>query len=260
LLFIKGKIASKGIAIGKLKEFTKNGNAIKCNHIEDTNNEWERFVKAKETAMNELEMLYERAVKEVGEENAAIFEVHQMMLEDDDYMDSVKNIIVARQVNAEFAVATTGDHFALIFSEMEDDYMKERAADVRDISERLIHALSDQQTIELEEPGNGEPVIIIADDLVPSETIQLDRKKVLAFITRLGSANSHTAILARTMNIPALVCSQAGKDVDGKMAIVDGDAGEIIIEPDGDDHRTAPILNFSDLLLKYIVLNHSSRY
>lgn len=246
MLFIEGKIASKGIAIGRLKEFTPKGNEIECNHIDDTEKEWERFVKAQETAIHELEMLYEKAAKEVGEDNASIFEVHQMMLEDEDYTDSVKNIIETRRVNAEFAVAATGDHFALQFSSMEDDYMRGRAADVKDISERLIRILSGRQNSlpeDEKEADSGEPVIVIADDLMPSETIQLDRTKVLAFVTRLGSANSHTAILARTMNIPALVSSPLEKNIDGKMAIVDGDAGKIILEP-----NEATIMEYMDKL------------
>lgn len=247
MLCIGGKIAFGGIAIGKMKEFSKEKNVVRRIRIENANEEQKRFEEARDLAVEELQVLYEKAVKEVGEANAAIFEVHQMMLEDDDYLDSVKNIIKTQQVNAEFAVAVTGDNFASMFSEMNDDYMKERAADVKDISERLIRVLSQKSVAsqnkaalydgekDLSAEGSEvseEPVIIIADDLAPSETIQLDRSKVLAFVTRQGSTNSHTAILARTMNIPALVCTPIEYHMDGKPAIVDGVKGKVIIDPD----------------------------
>lgn len=229
MICVNGKTAFGGIAIGPIRELTKENNVVRRSHVEDTAAETKRFEQAKVVAGKELAVLYEKAVKEVGEANAAIFEVHQMMLEDDDYCDSVNNIITAQQVNAEFAVATTGDNFSAMFAGMDDDYMKERAADVKDISERLIHVLMNgtgEQKIETEQ------AIILADDLAPSETIQLDREKVLAFVTRQGSTNSHTAILARTMNIPALVSTPVGGDMDGRMAVVDGQQGRIIIDPD----------------------------
>lgn len=228
---IEGKIAFSGVAIGKMKEFRKEKNVVRRVRIVDVEAEQERFEAARMVAVKELQVLYEKAVKEVGETNAAIFEVHQMMLEDDDYLDSVRNIIKTQQVNAEFATAVTGDNFASMFSEMDDDYMKERAADVKDISERLIRVLSGEMAAK-KDTKREEPMIIVAEDLAPSETIQLDRAKVLAFVTRQGSTNSHTAILARTMNIPALVCTPIHQEVDGKLAVVDGINGKIVIEPD----------------------------
>ncbi len=196
-----------------------------------------RFEAARDQAAEELKGLYDKAVKEVGEANAAIFEVHQMMLEDEDYLDSVRNIIEAQSVNAEFAVATTGDNFARMFADMDDDYMKERAADVKDISERVIRVLSQKEEKVNTSGAEKEKYIIAADDLAPSETIQLDRETVLAFVTRHGSTNSHTAILARTMNIPALVSTAVPKEVNGKMAIVDGFKGIVIIDPDEETLR-----------------------
>ena len=188
-----------------------------------------RYEAATKTAIEQLNVLYEKAVQEVGEMNAAVFEVHAMMLEDDDYVDSIKNIIETQQVNAEFAVATTGDNFAKMFADMNDDYFSARAADVKDISERLVNILSGRE--------NGstigeEPVIIVADDLAPRETVQMDKEKLLAFVTRYGSSNSHTAILARTMNIPALIGVEIQEDWNHKMAIVDGYSGTLYIEPD----------------------------
>lgn len=204
MICIEGKTAFSGIAIGPIREFAKKSSAVRRSHVDDTAAECTRFEEAKKVAMEELGALYDKAVKEVGEDNAAIFEVHQMMLDDEDYCDSIRNIITTQEVNAEFAVATTGDNFAAMFAGMDDEYMKARSADVKDISERLIAVLhhgSGAQSMEMEQ------AIILADDLAPSETIQLDRSKVLAFVTREGSTNSHTAILARTMNIPALVCT-----------------------------------------------------
>ncbi len=233
MLTINGKAAFGGIVIGKIKEFSKEKNVVRRTKITDVKEEYTRFENAREMAISQLSKLYEKAVKEVGEANAAIFEVHQMMLEDDDYLDSVKNMIETQMVNAEFAVATTGDNFASIFSEMDDEYMKERAADVKDISERVIRILSGVADSD-ELAGEEEAFIVVADDLAPSETIQLDRSKVLAFVTRKGSTNSHTAILARTMNIPALVCTPLENDVDGKIAVVDGNSGKIILDPEED--------------------------
>lgn len=224
-----GKSIFKGIAIGRILFYQKAEQAVTRTKIQDTDAEIRRYEAATKTAIEQLNVLYEKAVQEVGEMNAAVFEVHAMMLEDDDYVDSIKNIIETQQVNAEFAVATTGDNFAKMFADMNDDYFSARAADVKDISERLVNILSGRE--------NGstigeEPVIIVADDLAPSETVQMDKEKLLAFVTRYGSSNSHTAILARTMNIPALIGVEIQEDWNHKMAIVDGYSGTLYIEPD----------------------------
>ena len=226
-----GKSIFKGIAIGKILFYQKGEQPVKRVKIEDTAEQIKRYEDARAKAAEQLQGLYEKAVKEVGEANAAVFEVHQMMLEDDDYIDSVVNIIETQQVNAEFAVATTGDNFAKMFAEMEDDYFKARAADVKDISERMVNILSGNES------GGAigdEPVIVVAEDLAPSETVQMDKEKLLAFVTRLGSANSHTAILARTMNIPALIEVDIKEEWNGKMAVVDGYTGTFYIDPDED--------------------------
>ena len=224
-----GKSIFKGIAIGKILFYQKGEQPVKRVKIEDTAEQIKRYEDARAKAAEQLQGLYEKALKEVGEANAAVFEVHQMMLEDDDYIDSVVNIIETQQVNAEFAVATTGDNFAKMFAEMEDDYFKARAADVKDISERMVNILSGNES------GGAigdEPVIVVAEDLAPSETVQMDKEKLLAFVTRLGSANSHTAILARTMNIPALIEVDIKEEWNGKMAVVDGYTGTFYIDPD----------------------------
>lgn len=235
-MVLKGKSVFGGIAIGKIAVYKKKENTVKRNRVEDTAAEVLRFEQAKEQAKQELSVLYDKALKEVGEVNAAIFEVHQMMLDDLDYVESITNMICAQEVNAEFAVASTGDNFAEMFSAMDDAYMRERAADVKDISNRVIAVLQ----------GKGEggftdedAVIILADDLAPSETVQLDKSKVLSFVTRHGSTNSHTAILARTMNIPALVgvdfSEELGCDMlsaEGALGIVDGFKGIIYINPE----------------------------
>lgn len=225
---IQGKSVYSGVAIGRLAIYRKSENQVKREKITDTAKEVKRFEDAKDTAKQQLAGLYDKALKEVGEVNAAIFEVHQMMLNDLDYIESITNMIEGQQVNAEYAVATTGDTFSEMFAAMDDDYMRERAADVRDVSNRVVSILQGNG-------GNGlnadEPVILLADDLAPSETVQLDKSKVLAFVTRHGSTNSHTAILARTMNIPALIGVDFPEDVDGKMGIVDGYEGRIIIDP-----------------------------
>lgn len=231
---VQGKIAFGGIAIGKIKELLPQSHEVRRVKVEDTAAEMDRFEQAKEETKRQLHGLYEKAVKEVGEDNAAIFEIHQMMLEDLDYLDSIRNMIETQSVNAEFAVAMTGDNFAQMFAQMDDDYMKARAADVKDISERLIRVLSNRQNQTGETGDSDEKYIIVADDLAPSETIQLDREKVLAFVTRKGSTNSHTAILARTMNIPALVLTPVAEEINGKEAIVDGFTGTVILEPDED--------------------------
>ena len=225
---IQGKSVYSGVAIGRLAIYRKSENQVKREKITDTAKEVKRFEDAKDTAKQQLAGLYDKALKEVGEVNAAIFEVHQMMLDDLDYIESITNMIEGQQVNAEYAVATTGDTFSEMFAAMDDDYMRERAADVRDVSNRVVSILQGNG-------GNGlnadEPVILLADDLAPSETVQLDKSKVLSFVTRHGSTNSHTAILARTMNIPALIGVDFPEDVDGKMGIVDGYEGKIIIDP-----------------------------
>lgn len=226
-----GKSVYGGIAIGKIHVMAKSEQFIVRHKVENQDKEIERFEAAKTEAQKQLSVLYDKAVKEVGEASAAIFEVHQMMLDDDDYLDSIKNIISEQCVNAEYAIGVTADNFADMFSSMDDAYMKERAADVRDISERIIRILTNADS---EKDLSDEPVIILADDLAPSETVQLDKNLVLSFVTVNGSTNSHTAILARTMNIPALigVNIEISADLEGKMAVVDGFNGVIYIEPD----------------------------
>ena len=225
---LSGKAAFKGVAIGKVKEFGGKQVEVNRTSVTDVEAEISRFEAAKETASDQLGKLYEKAVAEVGEENAAIFEVHQMMLEDEDYLDGIKGMIRDEQVNAEYAVSMTGQNFSEIFASMDDDYMRERAADVKDISARVVRILAG-----VEEVGDvmEEQSIKVAEDLAHRETLQL-RSKVLAFVTRKGSTNSHTAILARTMNIPALVMVSEAENVDGLMGIVDGKEGKLIIEPD----------------------------
>ena len=226
---VTGKSILKGIAIGKILFYQKGEQAVKRVKIEDTDAEIKRYENAREIAVVQLNELYQKALKEVGEMNAAVFEVHAMMVEDGDYVDSIVNIIETQQVNAEYAVATTGDNFSKMFAEMEDDYFKARAADVKDISERIVNILSGKET----SGGIGEePVIVVADDLAPSETVQMDKDKLLAFVTKHGSANSHTAILARTMNIPALIGVSIKAEWNGKLAVVDGYSGTLYIEPD----------------------------
>lgn len=226
-----GKKVFSGIAIAKVLFYSKQQNQVVRRHIEDTQAEITRYQDAKSTAIEQLQGLYEKALKEVGEMNAQIFEVHQMMLEDDDYNDSVCNMIRAQEINAEYAVATTGDNFAKMFAEMEDDYFRARSADIKDISERVLSILNgNQQSSNL----GDEPVILVAEDLAPSETVQMDKSKLAAFVTRLGSANSHTAILARTMGIPALIGVTIREGWNGKLAVVDGVEGKIIVEPDED--------------------------
>lgn len=225
---LEGKSVFNGIAIGKCKIFGKKDQVVKRSKVTDTDLEIKRFTQAKEQAKSQLEALYEKALKEVGEANAAIFEVHQMMLDDLDYVESITNMISSQGINAEYAVATTGDNFAEMFAAMDDDYMRERAADVKDISNRVIHILQGGS----EQAGLGDqPVIVLADDLAPSETVQLDKSKVLSFVTRHGSTNSHTAILARTMNIPALIGVDYPEDAEGHMAVVDGRNGVFLLDP-----------------------------
>lgn len=229
---LDGKSVFSGIAIGKCKVFGKKESLVKRNKVEDTATEIKRFSQAKEQAKEQLANLYDKALREVGEANAMIFEVHQMMLDDLDYVESITNMISSQGINAEFAVASTGDNFAEMFAAMDDDYMRERAADVKDISNRVISILQGEQS---QGSLGDEPVILLADDLAPSETVQLDKSKVLSFVTRHGSTNSHTAILARTMNIPALIGVDFPEGVDGKKAIVDGKQGTFILEPTEDE-------------------------
>ncbi len=224
-----GKSIFKGTAIGRVLFYSKNQQQVKRTKIEDAEAEIARYEAAKATAIEQLGALHDKALAEVGEANAMIFEVHAMMLEDDDYNDSVYNIIRNDGVNAEFAVATTGDNFSVMFAEMDDEYFKARAADVKDISERVIGVLMGRTT---DGDLGDEPVIVVAEDLAPSETVQMDKSKLLAFVTRLGSSNSHTAILARTMNIPALIGIDIKEEWNGKMAIVDGKTGTFYVDPD----------------------------
>ena len=226
-----GKSVFGGIAIGKISVYQKKEQQVKRVKVENPDQEMARYEKAKAEGIRQLQGLYDKALKEVGEANAAIFEVHQMMMEDDGYNESVENIVRSQGVNAEYAVATTGDNYAQMFSAMDDDYMRERAADVRDISERLLTILNGEDTGSVDA---DEPKIIVAEDLAPSETVQLDKDKVLSFVTVKGSLNSHTAILARTMAIPALVNTSMTLDsvMDGKLGIVDGASGTFYVDPD----------------------------
>lgn len=228
----QGKSVFGGIAIGKIQVWKKGEQQVKRYKVEDLDGEVARFQTAKDEAVEQLGALYEKALKEVGEASAAIFEVHQMLLEDDDYIESVENIIRTQEVNAEYALAATGDNFANMFAAMDDEYMRERAADFKDITERVITILNGggQQQMDA-----SEPTIIIADDLAPSETVQMDKDKVLSFVTVHGSLNSHTAILARTMGIPALIGTlelHLDESLNGAMAVVDGNDGCVYIDPD----------------------------
>ena len=229
----EGKSVFGGIAIGKIRVYQKNQQQVKRYKVEDTEQEVSRYQNAKEKAIQELQELYDKALREIGQANAAIFEVHQMMLEDDDYNDSVENMIRMEQINAEYADAVTGDNFSEMFASMDDEYMKGRAVDVKDISERVLATLHGTSAVDLTE---DEPVIIVSDDLAPSETVQMDKSKVLSFVTEHGSLNSHTAILARTMGIPALVGTNLPvlSSLDGKFAIVDGASGKFYVEPEED--------------------------
>ena len=231
MVIYEGKAVFEGVAIGKLSVYKKNEEIVKREKVTDVEAEVARYAAARETATEQLQALYEKAVKEVGEAGAEIFEAHQMMVEDGDFIDSAENIIRTQSVNAEFAVAETGDNFKKMFEEMDDEYFRGRAADVKDISERIIRILQGS--------GNGgiqsdEPVIVVADDLAPSETVQMDKDKILSFVTVHGSANSHTSILAKTMNIPAIIgCDiPLSDEVDGREAIVDGFEGKVYVDPE----------------------------
>lgn len=224
----QGKSVFGGIAIGKIRVYKKGEQQVKRVRITDADAEMSRYEAAKAEAVRQLQALYDKAVKEVGEANAAIFEIHQMMLEDEDYLEAVKGIIETQLASAEHAVSTTGENFAAAFAAMDDTYMQARAADVKDISNRVVNILSGQ-----EDGGFSDdtPAILVADDLTPSETVQLDKSKLLGFITRHGSVNSHTAILARTMNIPALIGVDFDESWDGKPAVLDGYNHCVYIDP-----------------------------
>ena len=227
----QGKSVYKGIVMGPVVVLKKNDYQVKRTKIEDAQKEADRVQDAVKRSQEQLQKLYDKALKEVGEASAAIFEVHQMMLEDEDYLEAIQNMIETEMVNAEYAVAVTGDNFSQMFASMDDDYMKARAADIKDISERLVRNLSGQEDTDL---SNIDPSIIVADDLSPSETVQMDKDKILAFVTVHGSTNSHTAILARMMNIPALIGVPLELDelASGTTAVVDGFTGQVTFEPD----------------------------
>lgn len=235
MISFKGKGVYGAVAIGNVSLFKRGDVQVRRTHVEDIQAEFKRFEAAKELAVEQLGAIYEKALKEVGETHAQIFEVHMMMLEDDDYNESIANLIETQSVNAEYAVASTADNFAAMFAAMDDAYMQARAADVKDISNRLISCLTDPDAAAAE--SSGEKMIVCADDLAPSETVSLDKERVLAFVTAFGSSNSHTAILARNMNIPAVISvgEEFLKSVkDGDKIIVDGHTGEIIVSPDAD--------------------------
>ena len=248
-----GKSVFGGIAIGKISVYQKKEQQVKRVKIDDPEQEMARYEKAKAEGIKQLQGLYDKALREVGEANAAIFEVHQMMMEDDGYNESVENIIRSQGVNAEYAVATTGDNYAQMFSAMDDDYMRERAADVRDISERLLTILNGEETGAVDA---DEPKIIVAEDLAPSETVQLDKDKVLSFVTVKGSLNSHTAILARTMAIPALVNTSVSleSEMDGRLGIVDGADGTFYVDPDEETLAEMKKRQEEDLFRKQLLL------
>lgn len=231
MITIEGKSVFGGVSIGKLMFYKRNEKVIRRTHVDDVDAEWKRFEEAKNTAIDQLKDLYNKAIEDVGEANAMIFEIHQMMLDDLDYLESIEGIIRTQSVNAEYAVSTTADNFAQMFASMDDAYMQGRAADVKDVSERVLDILCGV--------SNGtremtEPCIVAVDDLAPSETVQLDKEKVLGFATMYGSSNSHTAILARTMNIPAVIGmgEALNPKYDGEMAIIDGFTGTIYVDPD----------------------------
>lgn len=234
----QGKSVYKGIVMGPVVVLKKNDYQVKRTRIDDADAEIARTMQAVEQAKEQLQKLYDKAILEVGEASAAIFEVHQMMLEDDDYLEAIHNTIRTELVNAEYAVAVTGDNFSQMFAAMDNDYMKARAADIKDISERVVRNLCGVEDIDL---SAGEPSVIVADDLSPSETVQMDKKKILAFVTVHGSTNSHTAILARMMNIPALIGVPLPLEQmkNGMLVVVDGFEGKVIFEPDSDTRAKA---------------------
>ena len=249
----EGKSVFKGVAIGKIFVYKKADNAVKKETVADTAAEMARFEAAKEKALGQLKGLYEKALKDVGEEEAMIFDVHQMLLDDPDYNDSIKDIIENEKMNAEYAVFMTSEQFAAMFLSMDDDYMRGRAADIKDISERVISILNGSQVSPEAMP---EPVIIVAEDLAPSETVQLDKDKVLSFVTVKGSLNSHTAILARTMAIPALVNTSVSleSEMDGRLGIVDGADGTFYVDPDEETLAEMKKRQEEDLSRKQLLL------
>ena len=240
----QGKSIFSKIAIGKIFYYEKNQAMVQRHKVEDTAAEISRFHAAKETAKAQLQVLYEKAKAEVGAAEAEIFEVHTMMLDDEDYCGSIENMIQVQEANAEYAVAQTGDNFAVMFAEMDNDYFKARAADIKDISERMVRILSGVDT---DMTTLDEPVIMVAEDLTPSETVQMDKDKLLGFVTQLGSSNSHTAILARTMSIPALIEVDIAKDWHGKMAVLDGYKGILYIDPSQEILDKAKAIQQEDL-------------
>lgn len=254
MLTYTGKSVYSAVAIGKISIFKRRDTEVKREHISDIDAEKARVAKAKELSLSQLQTIYDKALKEVGEANAQIFSIHMMMLDDEDYNDSINNIIETQQVNAEYAIAVTADNFAEMFATMEDAYMQARSADVKDISNRMIANLSADVT---EQNVTDDKVIICADDLAPSETVSLDKEKVLAFVTAHGSSNSHTAILARNMNIPAII--GVGDEFltqikDGQNAAVDGFTGEIYIEPDEDTLARMTKKQAEDIAQKKLLL------
>ena len=253
MVILQGKSVFGGVAIGKIQFFKRNEIQIKRRHVDDPEAEIRRFRTAKEKALSELQQLYDKALTDVGEANAMIFEAHQLMLEDPDYNDSVENIINTQKVNAEYAIGVTSDNYAAIFEAMDDAYMQGRAADVKDVSNRLLSQFAKKQNASFE---MTEQVIIAADDLAPSETVQLDKDKVLAFITVEGSANSHTAILARTMAIPALVNTSVSleSEMDGRLGIVDGANGTFYVDPDEETLAEMKKRQEEDLSRKQLLL------
>ncbi len=252
MVSFNGKSVFGGIAIGKIAVLNKEGVTVKREHISDADAEKERFFDAVNSAKDQLTALYDKAVNEVGEVNAQIFEVHKMMLDDLDYQESVTHMIENEEINAEFAVATTSDNFSAMFEAMDDEYMQARGADIRDISDRVIKNL--QGAMSSSDIMGNEPVILVAEDLAPSETVQLEKDKVLSFVTRLGSTTSHTAILARTMSIPALITVDYADDINGKMGIVDGYTGAFIVNPDEDTLTTYLKKQQEDLRKKELLL------
>ena len=255
---LEGKSVFSGIAIGKISILQKVDASVKRVHVEDPEEEVKRVEAAREQAVAQLQKLYDKALQEVGESGAAIFEVHQMMLEDDDYQDAIHNLIRNEEVNAEYAVAVTGDNFAEMFANMDDEYMQARSADVRDISNRLVRNLAGEEQMDW---SKLEPSIIVADDLTPSETVQMDKNKILAFVTVHGSTNSHTAILARMMSIPALigVPLEPEKLQNGTMAVVDGKKGAFFLDPDENEIHLARVQQEEEQEQKRLLENYKGR-
>ncbi len=227
----KGKRVYEGIAIGRITFLRKKEQTVTRRRVAEPASEKIRYQKARDAALDDLQALYEKSRQEIGEADAQIFEVHAMMLEDDDYNNAINHMIESQSLNAEYAVAATGDNFSKTFAAMDDEYFRARAEDIKDISERVIRNLTGEADLVI---NAEEPMILAAEDLTPSETVQLDKSKILAFVTRKGSSNSHTAILARTMNIPAVIQIEVDESMDGKYGILDGEKGLLIIEPDAE--------------------------